>query len=142
LAADRGVRVFTVGVGTEEGSVLRFGQRSMRVQLDEESLKRIADITRAKYFRATSADELTEIYKQLSTQLVMKREETEITALFTAAAALFAFIAVFLSFLWFHRIGLLIGTASAGCGRPADWLLTPPARSARAACTASPARFR
>jgi Ca-activated chloride channel family protein len=104
LAADRGVRVFTVGVGTEEGSVLRFGQRSMRVQLDEESLKRIADITRAKYFRATSADELTEIYKELSTQLVMEREETEITAFFTAAAALFAFIAVFLSFLWFHRI--------------------------------------
>jgi hypothetical protein len=34
----------------------------------------------------------------------MEREETEITAFFTAAAALFAFIAVFLSFLWFHRI--------------------------------------
>jgi len=104
LAADRGVRVFTVGVGTEEGSVLRFGQRSMRVQLDEESLERIADITRAKYFRATSADELTEIYKDISTQLIMEREETEITAFFTAAAAVFAFLAAFLSFLWFHRI--------------------------------------
>jgi Ca-activated chloride channel family protein len=104
LAADRGVRVFTVGVGTQEGAVLRFGQRAMRVQLDEDSLKRIADITRGKYYRAQSANDLTDIYKTLSTQLVMEREKTEITAFFTGAAALLALIAAFLSFWWFNRL--------------------------------------
>lgn len=104
LAADRGVRVFTVGVGTEEGSVLRFGGRGMRVQLDEETLQSIADITRAKYFRATSATDLQEIYQALSTDLVMEKEETEITAFFAAAATFFLLLAALLSFLWFNRI--------------------------------------
>ena len=44
-AVDRGVRVYTVGVGTPGGTVLRFGGRAVRVQLDEETLRRIADET-------------------------------------------------------------------------------------------------
>jgi Ca-activated chloride channel family protein len=56
LAADRGVRLYTVGIGSSKGEVLRTDGWSMRVGLDEASLKTIADITRGEYFQAASTD--------------------------------------------------------------------------------------
>ena len=60
----------------------------MRAQLDEESLKRIADITRAQYYKAGSAEDLQAVYKLLSKSIIVETKETEITAFFAAAAAL------------------------------------------------------
>lgn len=104
IAADLGVRIYTVGLGTEEGAILSFFGRSMRVQLDEAALQTIADRTHAQYFRADSETNLREIYEALSTQLVLEREQTEITALFAALAALLLVVASILSMLWYHRI--------------------------------------
>ncbi|MBY0509476.1 MAG: VWA domain-containing protein [Rhodospirillaceae bacterium] len=103
-AADRGVRVFTVGFGSDQGGVVDFEGRSVYVQLDEETLKKIADITRGAYFRAGSQAELNEIYKTLTTKLIMETQQTEITALFAAAAAIMAVIAAALSMMWAGRI--------------------------------------
>jgi len=104
MAADRGVRIFTVGVGTAEGWVLNFEGWSMRVRLDEEALKSIADVTRGEYFYASTATDLKKIYQALTARLVLETKETEITALFSAAAAVLAFLAAMLSLLWFNRI--------------------------------------
>ena len=104
IAADLGVRVFTVGLGTEEGAVLNFFGRSLRVQLDEEALQWIADRTRGEYFRADSETSLENIYRSLSTQLVLEREKTEITALFAALGAASMAVAGILSMLWFQRV--------------------------------------
>ncbi len=104
LAADRGVRVFTVGLGTKGGEIVGWGGRSMRVQLDEETLQTIADVTRGKYFFAGTGTDLKEVYKTLNTQFVMERKETEITSFFAAAAALFAIVAAAMSLLWYSRI--------------------------------------
>ena len=104
IAADMGVRIYTVGLGTEEGAILTFFGRSMRVQLDEATLQTIADRTRGQYFRADSETDLQDIYRSLSTQLVMEREKTEITALFAALAAILIAVAGLLSLLWYHRI--------------------------------------
>ncbi|MCA0201800.1 MAG: VWA domain-containing protein [Proteobacteria bacterium] len=104
MAADRGVRIFTVGLGTKSGEIVGWGGRSMRVQLDEETLQTIADLTRGKYFFAGSGTDLKEVYKTLNTQFVMERKETEITSFFAAAAALFAIAAAGLSLLWYNRI--------------------------------------
>ena len=103
-AAERGVRVFTVGLGSRDGAVVGFGGRNMRVQLDEEGLQRIADVTRGQYFRAQTASDLKTIYKSLNTQLIMETKKTEITAFFSAAAAILALLAAGLSLLWFNRI--------------------------------------
>jgi Ca-activated chloride channel homolog len=54
MAADRGVRVYTVGFGSPDGEIVGFGGRSMRVQLDEETLRQMAEITRGRYFHAES----------------------------------------------------------------------------------------
>jgi Ca-activated chloride channel family protein len=104
MAADRGVRIFTVGVGTAEGWVLHFEGWSMRVRLDEEALKTIAEVTRGEYFFASTATDLKQIYQALTARLVLETKETEITALFSAAAAVLALLSALLSVLWFNRI--------------------------------------
>jgi Ca-activated chloride channel homolog len=104
MAADRGVRVYTVGIGTPNGETLGFEGWSMRVRLDEASLKAIANMTRGEYFYAGTATDLKKVYQSLNSRLVLEKKETEITALFSAAAAVIAVVAALLSLLWFNRI--------------------------------------
>jgi Ca-activated chloride channel family protein len=104
LAAARGVRVFTVGVGTDNGQILTGEGWSMRVRLDEEPLKAIADLTRAEYFYAGTALDLKKVYQSLRSKLVMEKKETEITALFSAIAAATVLLSATLSLLWFNRV--------------------------------------
>ena len=104
MAAERGVRVFTVGVGTPNGEILGFEGWSMRVRLDEETLKQIANITRGEYYYAGNATDLKKIYETLNSRLGLEKKETEITALVVAAAALTALLSALLSLLWFNRI--------------------------------------
>jgi len=104
LAAERGVRVFTVGVGTTTGEILRGDGWAMRVRLDEEALKTISDLTRGEYFHADTATDLKKVYASLNSKLVLEKKETEITALFSAAAALLAVASALLSLLWFNRV--------------------------------------
>lgn len=103
-ASNRGVRVYTVGLGSTDGTVLRFGGRAARVMLDEVTLKRIAQATGGQYFNATNEADLRNIYKDLSTRLVFKTERTEITAALTGAAAVFMLVGGVLSLLWFSRM--------------------------------------
>jgi Ca-activated chloride channel family protein len=104
LAADRGVRIYTVGVGTPDGKIVGFEGWSMHVRLDEETLKTVADLTRGEYFYAGNAMDLKKVYETLRTKFVLETKKTEVTALFSAAAAVLALLAGFLSMLWFNRI--------------------------------------
>ena len=104
MAAERGVKVFTVGVGTKNGEIIGFEGWSMRVRLDEDTLKNIANATRANYFYAGTADDLKQVYQGLSSRLVVETKETEITGLLAAAGALLALLAAGLSVWWFGRV--------------------------------------
>jgi Ca-activated chloride channel family protein len=104
MAADRGVRVFTVGFGTTSGEIIGFEGWSMRVRLDEGTLKAIASMTRGEYFYAGSATDLRKVYQSLNSRLVMEKKATEIGALFSAAAAVLVLFSALLSLLWFNRI--------------------------------------
>ena len=104
IAAAHGVRVFTVGVGTDNGQLLTGEGWSMRVRLDEEALQAIADLTRAEYFYAGNAVDLKKVYQSLRSKLVMEKKETEITALFSALAAATVLLSATLSLLWFNRV--------------------------------------
>lgn len=103
LAADRGVRVYTVGVGTVDGETIGFEGWSMHVRLDEATLKAVAQQTQAEYFHAASAEALTKVYQMLSSRLSVEKRETEITALFALLAALLVIASALLSMIWFHR---------------------------------------
>ena len=74
MAADRGVRVFTVGFGTQSGETIGFEGWSMRVRLDEETLKTIANKTRGEYFYAGTATDLKKVYQSLQFQVSIGKE--------------------------------------------------------------------
>jgi Ca-activated chloride channel homolog len=103
-AVNQGVRIYTVGVGSVEGTILKVEGMSLRVKLDEEVLGRIARETGGEYFQAGTEQDLSKIYENLGTQLVFKAEQTEITAIFVAIAGVFLLLSAALSMLWFHRI--------------------------------------
>ena len=104
VAANLGVRIFTIGFGTPNGQTINFDGRQILAVLDEDTLKRMASMTNAQYFHAQSADELSKIYKQLTTKLQSESQETEISVFFVAAATIFGTLSAMLSMLWFHRI--------------------------------------
>jgi Ca-activated chloride channel family protein len=103
-ASQYGVRVYTVGFGTTRGNIVGFGGFQMRAQLDEDSLKKISDMTRAKYFHATTAEDLKAVYDVLSRQLIIELREMEITSFFAAVSALLMLMAAGLSLAWYHRV--------------------------------------
>jgi Ca-activated chloride channel family protein len=104
VAAERGVRVFTIGIGTPAGEVLGVEGWSMRVRLDEEALKSIASVTRGEYYRAETAQDLKQVYRALNSRIAFEKRETEVGALFAAAAAVVATLSAALSLLWFNRL--------------------------------------
>ena len=104
MAAERGVRVYTVGVGTVDGEIIGFEGWSMRVRLDEESLKEVARATQAEYYYAGTAENLKKVYETLSSRLTVEKKETEISGLLALAASILALFSAALSVLWFNRI--------------------------------------
>ena len=103
LAAERGIKVYTVGFGTPEGGTAPLDGYSIFMAFDEEALRTIADITKAEYFHAATGAELLKVYEGLSSKLVLNRSRTEVTFLFGAAAALLMALSAALSLLWFNR---------------------------------------
>jgi Ca-activated chloride channel homolog len=104
MAADRGVKVYTVGIGTKEGDTIGFDGWSMRVRLDEETLKQVSMATRAEYFYAGTALDLKKVYQSLGARLTSQKKETEVTALFAGVGALLMLLAAGLSVWWFGRV--------------------------------------
>lgn len=104
MAAERGVRVFTIGIGTAAGEVLTGDGWAMHVRLDEAPLKEIAALTKGQYFYAGTASDLAKVYKTLSSKLTLEKRESELSALFAAGAAVLAALSALLSMLWFNRI--------------------------------------
>ena len=112
MVADRGVRVFTVGFGTVEGTTIGGDGWSAYVRLDEESLKAVAQITRGEYFHAATGADLTRVYEELNSRFVMERRETELTGLFSLAAAVLTIIAAALSVWWFGRFSPILQSSA------------------------------
>jgi Ca-activated chloride channel family protein len=104
MAADRGVRVYTVGIGTVQGEIIGWEGWSMRVRLDEDTLKTIANITRGEYFYAGTATDLKKVYQGMNSRMVLQKQQSEITALFVAAAAVFVLLGAGFSLAWFNRL--------------------------------------
>jgi Ca-activated chloride channel homolog len=113
-AAQSGVRVYTVGIGSRDpvnvpnpfgnnnGNFGRGfgGGGNFRAELDEDTLKAIADATGGEYFYAADSTELEKIYSNLGLNLVLKLEKVELTAYVSAIAALMLCLALGLSMWW------------------------------------------
>jgi len=103
-AADRGVRIYTVGIGSAAGSDLHINGFIIHTQLDEATLQQISQITGGTYYNAQNAQDLNKIYNNLNPQLVIKPEETEVTSFFAGASILVFLIGATFSLLWFSRL--------------------------------------
>jgi Ca-activated chloride channel family protein len=125
-AAARGIRVYTIGYGTNSGSSRmdcgddfdqdqffggggfqfepQSGPRDFRLQIDETTLKQIADLTGGTYYFASSANELEEVFQNLPSFVIATRETIEVSVFFTAFAAIMILLAMYLSFRW-HPLG-------------------------------------
>ena len=103
-AADRGVRIYTVGIGSAAGSILHIDGFTVRTQLDEAMLKQISQITNGVYYNAENEQDLKAIYDNLDPQLVIKPEKTEVTSLFAGVSILVLLIGGAFSLSWFGHL--------------------------------------
>ena len=104
LAADLGVRVYTVGIGSTAGSDITIEGFTVHSQLDEPLMRSIADDTGGKYYSAANEKELVKIYSDLKPKLTVKTQEMEITSLFAGVGMLAFLVGGLLSLLWFGRV--------------------------------------
>ncbi len=103
-AANRGVRVYTVGLGSPQGIDLKVNGFLVHTQLDEPTLKQISEVTGGTYYNAQNAQQLIDVYKNLDPALVIKPQETELTAVFAGGSAVFLLIGALYSLLQFGRV--------------------------------------
>jgi len=103
-AADRGVRIYTVGIGSTAGTTLHVNGFAVHTQLDEATLQKISQLTGGAYYNAENEQDLRTIYDKLDTQLVIKPEKTEVTSLFAGASILVLLIGGVFSLLWFSHL--------------------------------------
>lgn len=103
-AAERGVRIYTIGIGSAAGTTLHVNGFTVHTRLDEAALQQIAQLTNGVYFNAQNQDDLHEIYDNLDLQLVVRPEETEVTALFAGVGMLLMLVGGVCSMLWFSRV--------------------------------------
>ena len=105
IARQLHVKVYTVGLGSPEGTFLELGGRSIFVRLDEETLKEIADVTGGAYWRVASTTELSRVYTRLGRSIGWERKPIEVSGLSSVVAAGLFVATVTVSLLWMHRLG-------------------------------------
>ena len=104
MAADRGVRIYVVGLGTVDGHANAEEGMAIYLKLDEPTLRAVARMTDGAYYHAGTAEDLRIVYQKLGSSLQIRTRETELTALLALLAAFLIMAGACLSLLWFGRI--------------------------------------
>ena len=105
MAADRGVRIYVVGLGTVEGDAATGDGFAIYLRLDEPTLREVARMTGGEYHHAGTAEKLRSVYENLGSRLQVQTRETELAGPLALLAALLAAAAAGSSVLWVGRIG-------------------------------------
>jgi len=103
-AADRGVRIYTIGVGSVAGTTIHVEGFTVHTKLDEALLQEIAQLTDGLYYNAGNEEDLRMIYENIDPQLVIRPEKTEVTSIFAGASILILLIGGTFSLAWFSRL--------------------------------------
>jgi Ca-activated chloride channel homolog len=105
MAADRGVRIYVVGLGTPDGHLAAGGEgMAIYLQLDEPTLRHVAQMTGGEYHHAGTAEALRSVYQKLGSRMQVSKRDTELTALLAGVAAVLLAAGAGLSVLWFGRV--------------------------------------
>ncbi len=107
-AAKLGVPIYTIALGTPDGTVEirdQFGQmHTLEVPPDKETLQQIADTTGGKAFDAPTAEDLKAVYDNLESRVGYTEERQEVTFALVAAGLLLVVVGAGLSAVWFGRL--------------------------------------
>jgi Ca-activated chloride channel family protein len=103
-AAERGVRIHTIGIGSAAGTVLHIEGFTVHTQLNEALLQQISQLTDGAYYHAEDQEDLRTIYENLDPQLVIKPEEMEVTSIVAGAGLFVLLTGGALSLWWFSRL--------------------------------------
>jgi Ca-activated chloride channel homolog len=103
-AVNRGIRIYTVGIGSPGGATLQIEGFSVHTQLDEPLLQQIAQVTGGTYFNAENQQQLNEIYSTLNPELLLKPEKMEVTSIFAGASIFVMLVGGMFSMFWFSRL--------------------------------------
>ncbi|CAN5550027.1 VWA domain-containing protein [soil metagenome] len=104
MAADRGVRIYVVGLGTVDGDTSTPDGMAIYMKLDEPTLREVASMTGGEYHHAGTAEKLRSVYETLGSRVQVQTRETELSGLLALVAAVVAATAAALSLLWFGRM--------------------------------------
>ena len=104
MAADRGVRIYVVGLGTVDGAAGVDEGMAIYMRLDEPTLREVARMTGGEYHHAGTAENLRSVYQNLGSRLQVQTRETELTAQLAVVATILVLAAAAFSMLWFGRI--------------------------------------
>ncbi|NML44628.1 VWA domain-containing protein [Ramlibacter sp. G-1-2-2] len=104
MAADRGVRIYVIGLGTVNGDASTPEGLPIYMQLDEPTLREVARMTGGEYHHAATAETLRGVYQNLGKRVQVTARETELTGLVALASALVIVLAGTLSLVWFRRL--------------------------------------
>lgn len=103
-AAERGVRIYSIGIGSKEGTTLNINGYTVHTQLNETALEQIAGLTGGEYYHAGSLEDLEKIYQNISPELVIRPDKMEVTSIFAGASILMLLLAGGLMLVWFGRL--------------------------------------
>jgi Ca-activated chloride channel family protein len=106
FAAEAGVRIYPVGIGSKDGTVLEVEGYNVLTQLNESTLQEIASLTNGSYYHADDEETLKEIYKNIDLQLTISGEKMEVTSILAGLSLLFFLIGGVLSLFWYGRMPL------------------------------------
>jgi Ca-activated chloride channel family protein len=104
MAADRGVRIYVVGLGTVDGAAASADGMALYLRLDEPTLREVARMTGGEYHHAGTAETLRSVYQNLGSRLQVQTRETELTPMLAVLGAALVVAAASLSLLWFGRM--------------------------------------
>jgi Ca-activated chloride channel family protein len=104
LAAEYGVRIYPIGIGSEEGATITIEGFTVRSRLDPALLAEIAKTTDGEYFTADNRDELQAIYDELDPNLTIKPQTTEVTAILGGFGLTLFLIGGLASLAWNGRV--------------------------------------
>lgn len=103
-AVDRGVRVYTIGIGSPQSTTVQIGSSTLRARLDEDTLREIANLTDARYYNASTEKDLRSVYQNLTTQLVTRLQPESVSFIFLAVAFVLGVTAMMFSVVWSSRL--------------------------------------
>jgi len=104
IAAQAGVRIFPIGIGSPNGAVVDIGGFQVATALDAHLLRGIAARSGGTYFKAQDAAALQRVYNSIDLKLAVAGRRTEVTAIVAGIGLLFFLVAAGLSMRWYGRV--------------------------------------